>query len=351
MLDELKRKDLPSFIRDNAVFNGMNKIDKVFPKIGLVNTEETIDGSTKPIEKAAVVAVRKLASTLSLRAKRLKKLGDTKIKYGLYRNENGRRRYTKVVPRPKDWINRRNSVVAVMEQLSNRMKWNPKAFVKTTKSETKLVLTKGSLTSKIGKINKQLKKIREAKVPLPTKALKNELKGKTVVFSSDGAKGVWDIATMSMRGIRSCQGWGSSHSSCLVGTIADPFAGIIYVTSGNRMSKGSKMHYRSVVRLVDNNLTHKPTFLIERVYPCGLSPDKVSQAVELFKTFIRKHSNTNYPIVYSGDSDIDRIAIEYSIPATLVTSRAANDGYSSYRDSRVQYKQLPAGNEISKLLR
>src|SRR5690606_23711397 len=41
-----------------------------------------------------------------------------------------------------------------------------------------------------------------------------------LVFSSDGERGAWDIATMSMRGINSCQGWGKPQSHGLIGSIS-----------------------------------------------------------------------------------------------------------------------------------
>ena len=43
----------------------------------------------------------------------------------------------------------------------------------------------------------------------PASAFKNSrsLKDYKIVFSSNGKEGLWDIATMSARGITSCQGW------------------------------------------------------------------------------------------------------------------------------------------------
>jgi hypothetical protein len=74
---------------------------------------------------------------------------------------------------------------------------------------------------------------------------KNKLR---IVFSTDP----WDIATMSMRGIYSCQRWdgNSEHKVRLVGTILDPCAGVIYLTDGTKTRYGEKMLARSVVRLV-----------------------------------------------------------------------------------------------------
>jgi hypothetical protein len=346
MLEELKRKGLPGFIKNNAVLNGMNKIEKVFPKLGLVNTEEAVGGLYAE-KDAAIATVRDVANILERKSRLLKKFGDVKTVYGWHRNKRGRSVYTKKVACNKDWISRRNSVVAMMTKLSDQIKKNPNSFVKLKKSSALLVLPKknGTLNSKLVEISKQLKKLKQPKLRLH-KISKNEIKNKTVVFSSDGAKGLWDIATMSMRGIRSCQSWGSSHRNCLIGSIADPFAGIIYVSGKDRTNKGSKMHYRSVVRLVVTSRAGKPTYLIERVYPRGLRPDQVNQAVSLFKSFIRKHSSAKYPIVYSKSDFYNR----YAIPYTKQTRQATDQGYISYRDSRVQYRDIALSGELSKLL-
>ena len=41
----------------------------------------------------------------------------------------------------------------------------------------------------------------------------------SMLFSSEGEAGAWDIATMSMRGIRSCQRWDGEYPRCLIGSI------------------------------------------------------------------------------------------------------------------------------------
>jgi hypothetical protein len=71
-----------------------------------------------------------------------------------------------------------------------------------------------------------------------------------VVFSTHP----WDIATMSMRGISSCQAWGKRQSPCLIGSIVDPNMGIVYLTDGVRHKNyGPRMIARAVVRLTMPN--------------------------------------------------------------------------------------------------
>jgi hypothetical protein len=85
--------------------------------------------------------------------------------------------------------------------------------------------------------------------------------GKKVVFSTKP----WDIATMSMRGTKSCMRWDSGHAKQLVGSIADPYCGIIFITNGNKLKHGQRMLYRALVRVVQ--APTKKIAMLERMYP------------------------------------------------------------------------------------
>lgn len=95
-----------------------------------------------------------------------------------------------------------------------------------------------------------------------------------VVFSSSGEEGAWDIATMSMRGIRSCQMWESSvgegtHRPCLIGSVASRYVGIIYLTSGKDFEgRGSKMIRRCIVRfgLDTSKGGNQPVIILDKMY-------------------------------------------------------------------------------------
>lgn len=107
-----------------------------------------------------------------------------------------------------------------------------------------------------------------------------------VVFSTDP----WDIATMSMRGIQTCQSWDGEHRRCLVGSILDPFVGIIFIATKNSSTKyGSKMLYRSVVRFVlekREDGSNVPAFFLDDVYP-----QAYPEIVDLFQKFLFKKTN------------------------------------------------------------
>lgn len=65
-----------------------------------------------------------------------------------------------------------------------------------------------------------------------------------IVFSSDGIEGLWDIATMSMRGVMTCKHWDNPHSKSIVGEITSPRIGIIYLTDGTMTEYGLSINKR-----------------------------------------------------------------------------------------------------------
>ena len=89
-----------------------------------------------------------------------------------------------------------------------------------------------------------------------------------VVFSSHGKTGAWDLLTMSMRGIKSCQRWDGEYKHMLIGSILSKYIGILYITSGaNIEGYGSKMMKRCLVRYVVNIETNKPALILDKMYP------------------------------------------------------------------------------------
>lgn len=163
------------------------------------------------------------------------------------------------------------------------------------------------------------------------KNCKEKFDGETIVFSSEGNEGLWDKATMSMRGIDSCQAWNGSYKRRLVGTMLDPYAGIIYTSTGRNTKKGLGMKSRAVVRFV---ISHdgKPAILLEHVYTrYGLRAMDYGEARGRFERFIREKTGGKYPVVYSGGY--------YAVPLTTAVSSIREDT-RSYRDSGVPYKKI-----------
>lgn len=125
-------------------------------------------------------------------------------------------------------------------------------------------------------------------------------------FSSVGISGAWDIATMSMRGVCSCMHWNNNHSTHLVGSITDPFLGIIYLSDNDMTQHGIKFNYRSLVRFTYSQKDEAPVIFIERLYKdTGNTDPQVYRNKDLFPhekhkifiNFLKKKLNNKYRIL------------------------------------------------------
>lgn len=124
-----------------------------------------------------------------------------------------------------------------------------------------------------------------------------DVKNAKIVFSSDGITGLWDIATMSMRGAMSCMHWRNPHSTHLIGSMVDPVCGIVYITDGQITDYGSSMIKRALVRMgIDDN---KPFLIVDKIYAKTKNTDPltydncdkfVHTTSELFVNFIQSKS-------------------------------------------------------------
>jgi hypothetical protein len=164
-----------------------------------------------------------------------------------------------------------------------------------------------------------------------------------VVFSGDGNQSAWDIATMSMRGIESCQSWSSRRAHHLVGSIVDPCCAIMYLEDESTSSSyGSKMLYRVIVRYVVHE-EFGPHLFMEQLYPCE-EDEATGKAINvMFALLLYKYSRM--PVIYHGFGlGTESIYKGLFIPE----SKAVNNNLhsASYRDSNIQYKSV--GSLINK---
>jgi hypothetical protein len=171
-----------------------------------------------------------------------------------------------------------------------------------------------------------------------------------IVFSSDP----WDILSMSMRGIESCMRWDSSHAKCLVGSVLDPYAAVIYITDGKKTPYGPKMLYRSVVRLVKSDksklikvrpgqrlrgraIPNKDEFslFVEGAYSHDQEDEDeaLEEITQLFEQSLRDRLKKNKKIgrIVSGNHSYD-----YYIPETPILEGLGIE-YMSYIDSDLHY--------------
>jgi hypothetical protein len=157
----------------------------------------------------------------------------------------------------------------------------------------------------------------------------------SVVFSAEGADGAWDIATMSMRGIKSCQRWDGEYPRCLIGSILSKFVGLIYLTSGVQAETnagysnlGTKMMRRCVVRYAVDADEDRPCILIDKMYP-ELDKDVLS----LFINAIR--SKTTLPVYYTAD--LGNKTKHFYLPAEEMREKIIDREWS-YQDTPLKSK-------------
>lgn len=172
----------------------------------------------------------------------------------------------------------------------------------------------------------------------------------SVIFSSDGEDGAWDLATMSMRSDwKSCQRWEGEYPRCLVGSILSKYIGIIYLTSGvlnsgtegngNRANLGTKMMRRCIVRYAidmdpDDKTgvrsgAGKPCILVEKMYP-----DTDKDILNLFMTTLKAKSSL--PVYFSPELG-NRLRHIY-IPHEKIREELS-DRDLSYQDAPLKSKQ------------
>jgi hypothetical protein len=149
-------------------------------------------------------------------------------------------------------------------------------------------------------------------------------------FSADNITGFWDLATMSMRGVCSCMHWGNTHSKHLLGSLTDPFLGMVYISDGKMTPYGSSIKRRALVRLSNNHKTNQYKLLLERPYKDTGNQDpaiydnrdnKVNETMKVFVDFLRKRVGEKYPIT-SLDGRGGTLPMEYW--DRLITSSSLN---------------------------
>jgi hypothetical protein len=318
VLDNVK---YPDYIRNHKVFHTQSKIKKVFPSIGLPNVVEEC-------EYNCIADARLDAQHLLF----------TDIRGALSRGADNA--YSNVAVQ--------NLLYEVLNVVSN---WYPNMilteegrvalkFVNDCGSyEGKPFVRKGEGVFKAyGKLSEKLKQVcgfelaaLDSMPHFKAFSSSNIPAGKKfkLAFASAGEEGAWDIATISMRGIASCQTWGTPQSRGLIGSISSKYVGVVYITNGEKFNEyGSKMIRRSMVRFCINAKTKKPGLLLDRVYPAHDGP-----TVELFRKFL--HKRTGLPVLFSTEPGWH----DYQLPAETSTWKVApfEVGDFTYMDTKIPW--------------
>lgn len=323
-------------IREHKAFKANRQIRKVFPDIGLPNcqTEITLDNSAEK-RSAALQLLREIQQQLATRSDKISRFETKK------QSEN------KLVGSQKAKIDR---LSVLLRSIESSIRTTPNGFLTEregrltinlpsaiTTTDGKPVFKAGErLLSVYGKLNTILKDahllcLTEVEQLPGFKAFSSlNVPGTKLLvrFSSDGEEGVWDIATMSMRGIQSCQKWGNGNATHVVGSMVDPFTGIIYLTTGERFNKyGSKMIRRCVVRFMVDDKTKNPFLYLERMYPAPDAP-----TLRAFKQLLTERTDRRFPIRNAEDA----IGSAYVPMSRVVRDLSEKD--RPYRDSGATYR-------------
>lgn len=328
-------KKFPSFITSHAVFKKFKEIKKVFPEIGLPNTEKEIEvDNKKEAQTVASALLVEMHQTISERLRTINKFAAKKSDMGPKRKkklENATLLLTSV----KNGITKSRANFFIVN--NGRITINLPFDVSDV--DDKVAFKSGEGMFRV--YNKLNEVLREGHF-LAMEKLENlhqfkEFSAKNVPslkykirFSSDGSDGAWDIATMSMRGVSSCQSWGTGNSSHIVGSLVDPFTAILYLTSGTKFNEyGSKMIRRCVVRFVVDEKKKVPFLALERMYP-----SMERGALDAFISFMKERTDNKFDVVYLPESC--RYTGVYVPMSKVVSTLTPYD--QPYRDSGMTYK-------------
>ena len=312
-----QEKPLPRWMSNHPVFKSIGKIEKVFPNIGLPNCSE-------PCDIKGNFAIEEAGKLLATIASEIRAPLDVFVSNG--------------------YIDQ----VALIEKFDDLFHEAKDRFITYIKGDIVLKLPEAIVINNVVKFQKgfplfdayytcynefsrfawmmpQLEKLPGYK-DFNTNNVSSD--SSSIVFSSDGIDGLWDIATMSMRGISSCIRWDGKFKLTLIGSIADPFTGIIYLTSGKNHGKyGTRMIKRCVVRFVVDANKEKPYLLVDRMYP-SLS----NNVLDAFTSFLQAKSGL--PVCYGPELPKQTINSSY-IPRKPINNQLTEKTLT-YRDTKIQ---------------
>lgn len=349
-----KAKPVPKWMSSHPVFKDIKKIHKIFPGIGLPNTKEdyVVDNTATVVSSASQLLGRLNAAFIKRKAS-LAKFADTHPKMG-----NARKiqltQLCETFEQLAD-LTTKSKNDFIIKNAKNRTTINIPADIKVSGID-KPYLKKGEgLFRAYGKLNTTLREHKFA--GLPELERMHEFKQFSadnipgtpfkIVFSSTGPDGLWDIITMSMRGVVSCQSWGGQYHKCLIGSVLDPFVGIIYLTSDEKFNDyGSKMIKRCIVRFAIDETTRKKYIVLDNMYP-GYD-DQVANA---FVSFLKSKVKDQCEVVfayngYGYGSKLDGLYMPITEVRKKIGNKENSDkmgggqygGIVSYQDYYIQSK-------------
>lgn len=311
--DLFKQKKFPKWFSSHPIFNKVKTAKKVFPSIGLPNFEEPFQmDNSGPAKDAAKHLVKVIGQKISSRIDGIEKFVSSKPDMGNERKAkaalaisllNAMKRLME--DRPK-FIREENGRFTIKLPANIILDGQDRTIYREGESlfrvynKLNTVLADG----KFAKLTK-LEDLEPFKTFSTENIPNNEFK---IVFSSDGVDGAWDIATMSQRGIQSCQSWDGEYRHCTIGSVIDPFVSIMYLTSGAK----SKMIRRCIVRFVIDDKESKPYLLIDNMYP---SND--TRIINRFKNLLKEKTGGKFDVEYANNMEKKSLQHTY-MPLTVI---------------------------------
>jgi len=354
ILEAFKDKEVPEWLSEHPALKERKEIKKVFPSLGLINFEERVKFTTSPFLKEEIIdyMLKAIAKNLDTLAERGSFFLSKSSPYALDRNSPQYQELDNFVSMVDDLykaireanVETKDGKTAIVLDRTisygNKMPFRAgepvfRAYAKVPKLLSELVSKYPKLETLKGTLPEldTIPEVREFhQVNVPDKDF-------WVVFSGTGEKGSWDIATMSMRGIKNCQSWDGSHKTCLVGSIISKFVGIIYLTSGSKTEHGAKMMYRSIVRYGVNRKKGEPVVILDRMYP-GYN----AEVANLFLEALKKRTSVkilNYAADYAGlETDVP-LSEDIEIPEEKEIVEELTQQERSYEDTPFEKFEKP----------
>lgn len=340
------KRPFPEWLKTHTVFKEMSKIDKVFPKIGLPNFKEPCEIMNSA---EALGDAQRLGQRIVQELNNSQRSLYNKLEAGLKSQEKDRNEVCSKIQSVIDLLgkviysmNFQDYAKIVEGKVSMRLRAdifhgeskNPvfrkdEAILRVANKLNDIVVEQKGTFTKIDQIP-EFKDFSRTNVPN---------KKYTLAFSSSGEDGAWDIGTISMRGIASCQAWNAPQSRGLIGSIASKFVGVMYLASDQEIpGYGTKMLNRCMVRFCINKKTKRPALIMDTMYPA-----QNNDTLAAFKKALNEKSGLDVFYTREGNGLAD-----YYIPDEP-SRKWLKQGEFSYMDYAVPVMEhtSPAINKVS----
>lgn len=355
----IKAKSLPSFILKNKNFKRIKKVSKVFPSLGLSNFSEKSNIANNSAMEDASDLVDSMAAGLSQFI--FYKNYDTYYGIGILSNED----LSKIkdlgiiINEVYNTIVSRSTSVIQADPKSNKISLKLPVDVGQFKSGQSLFKVYTQLMERTNELKKSLglassmPRLEDYDSFIRFSSNNIASGSYDVVFSSDGINGLWDITTMSMRGIDSCQSWNGAYKSKLIGSMCDPYIGIIYLTNGKSYNNhGPRMVRRCVVKFLINKQTSKPVLSLDRMYP-----EFNQEVANDFISKIKARVDGDIEVKYLYQQQIDNYIMPYNKIYNSLTRatrpyediKFAHGNFVSSKTTSDRRKIIAKKNKISKI--